>query len=234
MTKQECTAVRAWLRQHATDSQGPPAQIVAHVEQCPTCQGALLLLGAAALFDQPPAAISCQMCQDDLPGYLEYAAQMGPREAARVYPHVWLHLWTCPDCAELAEMAQLAMEEAVIELPRPFSVLMRLPHSFLMLALPGPQLGVPRSGQAIEEVIAEEEQGGRQISLSAGGPAKGLWHLTVWVSPPPAGHVLLICGDTRLRAALGSDGSAAFAVPVELLSAPDGPDVELLLEEEAA
>ncbi len=248
--KQECAAVRAWLRQHAADSHGPPPEIVAHVEQCPTCRGALLLLGAAVLFDQPPAAIDCQACEDDLPGYLEYAAQMDVRAAARLYPHVWLHLWTCPDCAELAEMARTAMDEAVLELPMRssktddavlelpmrFSGLLRLRRADLAFALPPPSTrrGVTRSQETTGQVIAEEEQGEHRIVLRAAGPDRGLWHLAVWVDPPPAGHVVLVCGDMRLRGALDSEGYAAFDVPVELLSAPAGPDLELLLEHGAA
>lgn len=236
MIKQECAAVRAWLRQHAADSQGPPSALVAHIEQCPTCRGALLLLGAAALFDRPPAEIDCRACEDDLPAYLDCAAQMDARVAARVFPHVWLHLWTCPDCAELAEMAHGAMDEAVIELPARFSTLLILKRKFLAFALPlpSPQLGARRSQETTEQVIAEEELPGHHISLSATGPDRGVWHLTVWIDPPPAAHVVLICGDTRLRGALDSAGYATFDLPVDLLSTPEGPDLELLLEHGAA
>jgi hypothetical protein len=224
----------------------PPLQ--AHVAGCATCQGALLLLAAAALDVPAPATIDCQCCLEDLPAFIERDLD-DTRAAARVYPQVWWHLWTCPECAETYRLAGalLAAERrgaitapaaravAPAPLPQP---LLHLVRDFLARALPPPArlaraMRGPNEGPV---VLSSRALGaGRQLTLSVQEQPDGDWSVIVAVTPPQAGWLVLALGDTRFRTRFDAQGDAVVAcVPAALLAATAGPDLVVGIEPDEA
>ena len=76
-------------------------ELVDHINGCESCLEALRLLSES--FSLPPAAHSpnntCPACLSSLAAYIELE-QRDPLGAARTFPSVWWHLWSCPACAE--------------------------------------------------------------------------------------------------------------------------------------
>lgn len=108
-----------------------------------------------------------------------------------------------------------------------------IPRSFLQTTLAAqPLLGLVRGGGPDDTVLlSEEAPGGYMITLSVQQQSDADWTVIVAVAPPIAGHVLLIFGATTFRAAFNSEGRVTIGnVPAELLTSPNGPDMDLSIE----
>jgi hypothetical protein len=116
----KCAQGRAALLQALTNSRQPaqtPA-LAQHIARCPDCQKfrdsvlGQLLPGTSTPTDH------CERCQSDLATYVDMTLDEGDHTTALAYPHVWWHLWTCPDCAKIfAQTVALACAERTGDIP---------------------------------------------------------------------------------------------------------------------
>lgn len=120
MTALVCEQGRAAIAQALTDSRRPaqtPA-LASHIAGCASCRaqrGAILARLAQGVNTR---ADTCAACAADLAAYVDVLLDQGASAAASAHPHVWWHLWTCADCAELfAQTATLAAAERAGDLP---------------------------------------------------------------------------------------------------------------------
>ena len=229
-----CSTTRRWLA--AGGDEAPPAAIVAHVAGCPRCRGALAATLAERLSAPPPGADSCARCEEDLPAAIDHERAHGPAAAARRYPHVWWHLWTCPECAELYQAtAGLLDAEAVGLISPPPRLLpvtsVRLDRSFLhQVFAPQAALGSAWSDAADPMLVAEEDLPGCRIAVQVLQTAPALWALDILVDPPVAGSVLVSLGALSYRAPLRDGAARVSDIPAEQLVGGEGPDLLISIE----
>jgi hypothetical protein len=79
---------------------GALSRALDHMRGCPHCQGRLQQL-LAAMRAGAEEALSCEACQEALPGYLEATGAGQPEDAA--WALVSRHLRSCPVCTEVAD-----------------------------------------------------------------------------------------------------------------------------------
>ncbi|NTW97832.1 MAG: hypothetical protein HGB28_04705 [Oscillochloris sp.] len=154
MDRTHCNQVRAALLLTCTDSRHPahsPA-LPRHFLRCAECRA----LRTYLLYQLLPGADipddSCALCESDLAAYADIALDAGARAAAAAYPHVWWHLWACPECAEVfAQTVALSVAAASGALPP-------LPMLRAASALPHREIG--RRPRLAAEAEAEDAQDG--------------------------------------------------------------------------
>jgi hypothetical protein len=245
---QQCS--RAIAEIAAAVQMNPPASLSAatyeHLHTCSRCRAGLLLLvrGFDPEPDQLATSRACEPCLEDLAAFIDLETE-DPALAAATYPYVWWHLWICESCSqtyELTHALQNAQQAGVLQPLRlqlrsaPSAVLARriaLTRHMLMLALPQ-RLGmrsVSRGGEGGSYVLYDDfadEPERRQLTIVAQEQADGRWQIVVSAAPPPDGLLVVTSGTLRLAAPFGPDGRATIAdVPAEVLTDPDGPNLEI-------
>lgn len=255
MTTHECFEVQDWLREAFTANNVQPATPAraTHIAGCATCRGALLLLMVDILGEPAAPSVQCDACLDDLPAYIDHEAQAGAAAAAREYPHVWWHLWTCAECAALYDFTRMAQRPAppaparqrqpestrMPEPARPAPLrrpLVRLSRSILNRILPAPSslLGATRGRNTDPIVISEHSVEGRHLRLSLEEQSDQHCRLIIEMMPPPLGWIVVQLGSQEFRARFDEQGYALVNdIPISILIATDGPDLVLELELDA-
>ncbi|RRR66566.1 MAG: hypothetical protein EI684_20555 [Candidatus Viridilinea halotolerans] len=231
MTSESCAAVGQWLMQH--DEHLPPAPLVSHVEQCHVCQTALLALVSGKLAMPLPQNLLCDAVAGDLPAMLELERSDGAAAAARAYPDLWWHLWTCPSCAEIYHATALlltATDEGLLPFPLPQvdQPLLRLTRPFLT-AVFAPQLAAGATWQSSapsRQLLAEEELPDGRISLYVGAEDAHHWYLELHMHPPRSGTLLLALGEEIYSVPLLQQYTAQIsALPLTFLYNRDGAEL---------
>lgn len=245
MTTDPCAQVRRWLSAGEASPSVPSIALSAHVANCPHCRGALAALLAQLLGQPPVGDSSCDACADDLPAYAELERAQGGAAAARAFPQLWWHLWTCPDCAEAfehvtrlldAEAADLIAAPPVMPVVpyRPLLPPIRLGRGFLH-AVFGPQL---RQGMAWHDgndplFLGEHDLPNCHVSIHVHHIDHEHWDLEITVEPPVEGRIVVTFGAARYRAALVHGRVAQVrAIPIALLADQAGPDMQIVIERE--
>lgn len=242
MTSPICAEVQRWLAQSA-GSAAPSPELAAHVAACPRCRGALAALLAALLTPPPHKTISCNACIDDLPAWIEREQAQGIAVAARRYPHVLWHLWTCPECAEAAEGIKLllaAEDEGRIARPpllvppqrRPALPTLHLERGFLHAVFAAQfALGARWSDDDDALLITESELSGCGIAIYLRRHDPPYATLEILIEPPVAGTACIRFGDAVFHAALvGGHTARIDGIPSQLLTDTAGPDMQIELE----
>lgn len=241
----------------------PPSAVLAqHVAECAQCRGTLLLL-LATFIPAPLhlAETTCQQCQDDLAAYIDLERDAGTLVAAQSYPHVLWHLMLCPECfttyqmtnalldaeqrgtlVPLRDLVQPAHPAATVapvpvppeRLPRLFKRL-HIPRIFLSRTLAvQPLLGIMRGSADADTVLLDESASGYTMTLSVQRQDDGSWNVLVTVVPPMRGQIALTFGTTIFRAPFNAAGQAIIPnLPDTLLTASEGPDMDLSIEPES-
>lgn len=252
MDKLGCADVRQWIQQIVLqDELIPPAPtIAAHIARCQLCRGAFVLLAAETInLPSFAAPIACRQCEADLAAFIEYELEEGSAASIGVYPHVWWHLSTCEDCAEtyrvtrlqlMSEQSQLqaisqvaaahrgrpARRAPMLQLQRP------LLHQALAASFPARAATRGRGGQSY--VLTEQDHADTYFMLSVQRQPNGEWCVDVVHRPPPIGFVVLTLGTNHFRARFNPQGRAVVHdLPFALLTAPDGPSLEVDIETDA-
>lgn len=245
MTSDPCARVRRWLVASEDSLAVPSVALSAHVAGCPHCRGALAALLARLLAQPSVGGASCDACADDLPAYAELERAQGAAVAARTYPQVWWHLWTCPDCAEGYEnLARLLDAEAAGLIAAPPTLLavrdllpfppIRLGRGFLH-AVFGPQL---RQGTSWHEgddplFLGEHDLHGCHVSIHVHQIDHEHLDLEITVEPPIEGRIVVTFGAAHYRAVLVNGRVAHVqAIPIALLADQAGPDLQIMIERE--
>jgi hypothetical protein len=240
-----CAQVRAWLDRDMQDQPEILTQLLAHISTCATCQGALMLLVDEELGTPALHEVVCEQFEEDLPAFMEHDGPL--LNAIRAYPHVWWHLYTCPDCHEMYELVHVLRdaEQAGVLTPPPHlrrvtpprgqaMRLFSLSRQLLNASLQSPLLHSTnlRGEEDSESIIAEREVGdGLHVNLSVLAQADGDWRITVMTNPPAEGWLVLKLGITIFRSQFKPSGIAVIsAVPDNLLREDDGPDLEVAIE----
>lgn len=220
MTTPSCRRVRHWLQEHGVEP--PPLEFVAHTSTCLWCRGALAtLLLSVTTTDAPP--ITCARCEQELAAYLDHEQAHGVLAAAERYPQIWMHLWVCPECAELSVMMRALMlaeqHGALPALPirtsRPMIPVLapvRIPVAGVRRITAARQaLGVAWSGAEESLLVAEEPLGDATIAVSVQREDAGRWRLDMELAPPISGMVTLQVGTDTRFAPLDPHGRATFS-----------------------
>ncbi len=235
MTTITCSDARAFLLQAGATPMQPVTPIIEHIAGCPACR-AYLFLFFQALGVDPGPDIDCNACREDLAACVE-EEQVDPQRALRWYPHVWRHLWVCPDCIEaydlLARMAADPVLQAAPLGPRRRSVsrgagaieVIRLLRTALQAALPQ-RLETARSIYGLSDSYELWE---RDPAVSAAPLEEGIWVVRVTLSSPQRGAIVARIDDYMLSAALDASGNAHIPIPAGYLTDPDRGDLVLSL-----
>lgn len=245
MTGRECTKLQDWL----TTAKGlpdPDPVLSAHVASCKHCQGALALLMANMLGMPPQQAASCDDCSEDLPAYAELEYTHGSQTAARTFPQLWWHLWTCPDCSESVETIKLLLHaQAIGRIPAPPAQLAqpthkqptRLPNICLdrhfLHAVFAPQMSLGASWNEQNDPLLLTEHTLLDCHVTIHVVQQGIhtWDLTITVTPPIQGNIIVNFGNQHYHAALANGHSAYIVgIPSMLLADPSGPDLMISIE----
>ena len=166
MGKTDCRTAIAQLEAFLETPRARPVEIadaLNHIRECPACQrrmGHLVRLVEGEMLDED--LLTCQACEDLLPGYLT-AEGLGAGGAAE-WTDVRRHLAACPHCtavyASLADLAALAYGNRGLEPPR----------------TPEPNLSFLRTRETSdrEEATAPEQAapGGHAAPLPAASPGE--------------------------------------------------------------
>lgn len=228
----------------------PPGQLSAamaeHISECPRCRAGLVLFVGAATSVTPGGA-DCEQCQADLAAFLEQERTEQEGAVTR-FPHVWQHLWSCPDCLDdyLTSRSWLAEEQAgqiaPLHLPtaspveRAITAIRRIiiDRAVLALALPPPRLALaPTRGVGGDGfVLFEDGENFSQahFTVMVRDSGDGTWQMEVTTSPPLTGLLRLSAGETRFTVPFLPDGRATIsAIPFSLLADREAPDLELIV-----
>ncbi len=252
MDELRCADVQSWMRNIVQPDKLilPTPALAAHVAGCPLCRGAFALLAAKAV-DLPSLTgpITCRQCEEDLAAFIEQEAEETSATAIRTYPLVWWHLWTCEDCMEtyrvtrsylkvVQSQAWAGVKEAVSQPSKPShsGPILQLPRQFLHRALASslPAQGVTRGGASQNYMLAEQERLDTYLKISVQRQGNGAWRVEVVHAPPPIGLLVLRFGTDRFRARFNRQGCAVVDdIPFALLTAPDGPALEVDIEPDA-
>ncbi|MBP1467679.1 hypothetical protein EYB53_018335 [Candidatus Chloroploca sp. M-50] len=235
MSSSPCVEVHHWLA--AYDEAPPPVALVAHVQDCARCQTALLTFLAERIGIPAPRDPSCATTEMDLPAMLDVERSEGAVAAARAFPDVWWHLWTCPLCAEVYHDTAVLMDATdagvlTAPLPQAHQPTLRLSHTFLANVF-APQLAAGAAWNSATpelQLVAEEDVPEGRISLSVGAHDVDQWCLEVRVHPPHPGTVLVGLGEQVFVQALRDDQVALLThLPLATLTDPDGPELAIAL-----
>lgn len=252
MDELRCTDVQSWMREIVQSDKLilPTPALTAHIAGCPLCRGALVLFAAEAV-DLPSlaGAITCRQCDEDLAAFIEQEAEETSAAAIRTYPLVWWHLWTCEDCMETYRItrsylkvkqsqAWAGAKEAVSQPSKPShpGPILQLPRQFLHLALASSVLaqGIARGSTGQSYMLTEQDQLDTSLKISVQRQENGAWRVEVVHAPPPIGLLVLAFGAHRFRARFNLQGCAVVHdLPFALLTAPDGPALEVDIELDA-
>lgn len=243
MANEQCELVQRWLQQQGPLP--PPEELVDHVVACVNCRGAITATMAALLDVDSAPEVSCGACQDDLDAYIDSENAHGPKEAFRRYPHVWWHLWVCPECAETYHLTCVLVHAANVgdidPLPfapkyispaaKPRLPMLRLPRAFLHAVFaPHMALGTAWSSGNGEQLIAEEKIAPYHIAVSVEQLHATGCSIGIVITPPVTGAAVVRFGETVFRSVFDSAGKATIpAVPAILLTDAAGPDMELTI-----
>jgi hypothetical protein len=244
MDKLKCVDMQQWIQQIVLSDELPlpkPA-LVAHIVSCELCRGAFALLAAAAL-DLPSLAapFSCRQSEENLAAFIEQEVEEGSTAAIRTYPQVWWHLWICEDCAETYRVTRrhllTAQSQAIatlLQTAKPARTrLAQLSRPFLHQALAkSPPARAATRGQAGQSYILTEQASlDGDLLVSVQRQSNGEWQLGVVHQPPPTGSLVLIFGEQYFHASFNAQGRAVVHdLPFALLTAADGPDLEVDIE----
>lgn len=242
MTAISCAQLRLWLSSAQDPPELPDVDTAAHVVSCAHCRGALAGI-VAHLFAPPPGDVSCDDCADDLPAFVELEQAQGAVVAARSFPQIWWHLWTCPDCLEATERLSLLLAAEKTGLLAPPPRLMpalpllppiRLERSFLH-AVFAPQFSLGARWHEGDDplVLAERSLPQHHLLLNVRQQGQDQWELELVVEPPVSGQIVLRFGDLQYRAMLNDGRTAVIsALPLSLLADRHGPDMLICFERE--
>lgn len=252
MDKPRCVDVRHWIQQIVlSDEPTPPeSAFAAHIASCQICRGALVLMAAQAItLPSFTAPISCRQSEEDLAAFIEQEQEEGSVAAIRTYPHIWWHLWICEDCAEtyriirLQFMPEQSQVQAISKIAVPRVIyparrtpLLHLQRHFLHHALAAslPTRAATRGHRGQSYVLTEQEHADIYFMVSVHRQPNGEWRVDVVHRPPPSGSLVLTLGTNLFQARFNSQGHAiVYDVPFALLTAPDGPGLEVEIEADA-
>jgi hypothetical protein len=208
-----------------------------HLQSCSVCRGSLLTLllsldPTLAIGNQP---IDCEQCRAQLAAFID-GEQLDPAAAARAYPDVWWHLWTCWECAQVYEMTMAMLAGAALpepgqasRTPEPAGQPIRLRRHMLRVAFPQHNTAyrTMRGSTADKMVIYDEvdDQGHAITVVVRERPDQG-YQIVVKVVPAPQGRLVVTCGPLVLEAPFLADGTATLArVSSPVLVSPDAPDI---------
>ncbi len=241
MNRFQCGDIRAWLEGGSQDP--PPADLLDHISGCDVCRGALLL--AMSVETEEPPIIDCTACETLLPEFIDsHTYDHAIREHASNLAII-LHLATCSECCAIyrATLALIAAERVGLLPPPPlqpaitqavrFIHLLRIARSALQILLPAEPAIVTRGASERGSVIAEMDTGhGFALNVRVIPANEFEWALYVRLTPAQSGWLVVQLGDRQYRAPLFQDGTAHIpGIPAKLLNAPDGPPLELALEQ---
>jgi hypothetical protein len=199
------------------------------------------MLMMAELLHVRPARddIPCASCEPALAAMLELELDDGSPAALAAYPDVAWHLWTCPDCAELARLTRamiVAERTGALPLPPPLMAALpqpaplasfRLPRSFLAVALPhyNTALGVAR-GDDESQVLYDDTRSGCRLTVLAARTGPDAYAITARMRPPlPAVRLLLRLEPLVWEAAFAGEIAMVVGVPAAALEQADGPEL---------
>ncbi|PDW03006.1 hypothetical protein [Candidatus Viridilinea mediisalina] len=231
MTCPRSAALQQWLSCH--DELPPPAPLVAHVQGCAVCQTALLTLMTTRIGIPEAGQVTCTTAEDDLPAMLELERSAGAATAARAYPDLWWHLWTCPSCAQVYHETALLLdarigEELLEPVPPAKRSIVRLARPFLT-AVFGPQLaaGATWSKSAPQhQLLADEHLPEGRLSLYVGAEDAHHWYLEAHMHPPRTGTLLIGLGEEVQSIPLQDHSVAQLShLPLAFLYHEDGPEL---------
>jgi hypothetical protein len=243
--RSSCTLARAALAAAITSGHHAPVSQAArrHVQQCPRCHVELLVLATALepALRGAVAPIDCARCMADLAAFIELE-QASPGEAARTFPAVWWHLWTCADCALTYEIMVAALASAAMpELPAltPAAAPAQacppilLKRQVLSLLFPEPCVPAPtyRGSEQAEMVVYDApDEYDQAVTVSLQHQDDGAYRVIVRTDPPHQGRVVLICGGLALQAPFDAGGSATIGnVSACVITSPASPDLDIRL-----
>lgn len=241
-----CEQVQTWLQQKGDNPiHAPPPVLYTHVAGCSRCKGALVLFMTALLKSSgkwTPGKTACEDCERDIAAYIDIEREASLTVAVREYPHVWWHLWTCPDCAEsyqtIVALLEAEANGQLIPMPRASAAIQQTSltdrFKFLysvirdMLSVP-PALGFAMGEADTDAVLLDEELAGYSVTLSVQKQSHEYWQVMALVDPGAEGRITLIFGDTTFHAYLrpGSD-TIISDIPVALITADD--DQQMMVE----
>ncbi len=252
MDKLRCVDVRSWIQEIILSKEptSPDPLLAAHIARCQLCRGAFVLL-AAKLVDLPSLAapISCRQSEDDLAAFIEHELEEGSAAAIRTYPHVWWHVWTCEDCSETYRVtrSQLMRQQSHVQAiskvaavpiasaPRRAPML-HFPRHFLHQALAAsiPARAATRGRGGQSYILAEQDHAGAEVTVRIQRQPDGEWQIDVIHQPPLIGSLVMTLGTNIYRARFNAQGRAiVHDLPFALLTAPDGPGLEVDIEPDA-
>lgn len=222
MNNPACAKVSAWLQAHPTGV--PPESLLLHVSSCPLCRGGLLLLAHdQVLTSMLPENDNHDVCQDDLPAFVDWEQQFGSPEAMRAYPHVWWHLWFCGDCNDTYQNIQLLIQAEQDGLINPLRSSARRDNTVLFVPRKGLRrmvqsmvvLGTPWSGAPPAQLVAEYHVKGYDLALYIRHAERSTWSLRLVADPVPE-HVTVRFATRSYDARFSVAGEAI--VPAILLT----------------
>ncbi|NTW02898.1 MAG: hypothetical protein HGA19_16725, partial [Oscillochloris sp.] len=209
MARIACEQVRSALQLSLSDYRQPVQTpgLAHHIVGCTACQAERLVLYTQLLPMATPPIDACTRCEADLAAYVDTVLDQGNRIAAQTYPHVWWHMWTCQECAEIfAQTAALAAAERAGDLaPLPvaravatsarqtigklFVRPLVLTHIVQRHAL----LGVSY-GDEPPMIVDEHDEDAHSFQLSMRQERDGRWQVLVTVMPPISGFAAITIG----------------------------------------
>nr|WP_044199980.1 hypothetical protein [Oscillochloris trichoides] len=244
MKKLSCRHLHAYLAEHpdlALPQDVAYLGLIDHVSSCERCQRVLLDQVVHRLgTDLDLQPVDCDVCDEDLPAYIDTERDEGTLAAIDAYPHVWWHLWTCSECAASYQMILvLQAAEASGELPplplasliAPQPIIPRfvLQRSLFVRTLV-PQFGVMWGGKPTETIIHDDDHAEYEVRVSVRQTA-GRWAVVVQVDPPVVGHAVVTIGAHVFRAPFDAAGKASLEpIPQDLLTSSVGADMVVGVE----
>lgn len=192
----------------------------------------------------------CNHCQNDLAAFIDCEAEVDTSTALQQFPHVWWHLLTCATCTTTYRMTRTLLDAehqgTLLALPAKqktgatfpaILMTLRLTRAFLSYALPrSPQmLGAARGALDGMVLIDQDTDAAGNLSLCVREQPDGCWIVSMTVTPPLDGWLLLTMGEVILRARFNSAGTAIVNdVPASLLTDAHGPDLVFDIEANTA
>jgi len=228
-----CFRTHAALLMTLTRSRQPAQtpDIALHVARCSECQALRVYVLEQLLPGVDIPTDSCSVCDADLAAYVDMHLDQSASAAAAAYPHVWWHLWSCTDCAEIfAQTATLAgAERAGILSPLPTAkatlakrrrVIGRLnvaPQVVARFVQTRALLGIAYGAE--EPVVLDEgEDDGYSFQLSVQREPDGTWKVLVSVVPPVFGVAVITIGESTFQVSFDPQGIAQISgVPATLM-----------------
>jgi hypothetical protein len=224
-----------------------------HVAGCDLCRKTFMLVIPDLLGHRQDVAlhVSCEACQRDLAAYVDLKQAHGNRSAAKRYPHVWWHLWTCAECAEIYEwMLALVEAEANGKLEAfPFAGLFAtqiktvstfltfltclVPRSALTLTLGASTLLGDIRGSEHEMMLIDDDVEGYHVCVAVSQIQGAVCSLDIAIQPPVAGWVMVSLGEQDFKAVLNDQGGGQVSMlPLHLLQDAIGPDLLIAFQTE--